>query len=158
MLPKNRAYVAALVPILVLDRATKLFALAHLPAAIPRQVLGNWLRFTLVYNRGAALDLTLGPWSRWGFSAIAVAGVVFMITILRQSAGRDWVRGATIGAISAGAIGNLLDRFLSDRGVVDFIDIGIGAHRFWVFNVADMGVTVGAITLAVLFSREGKER
>ena len=156
MPPKNRAFVATLVPILLLDRLTKLLALAHLPTAIPRQVLGNWVRFTLVYNRGAAMDLTLGAWSRWGFSVIAVAGVVLMISILRQSAAPDWLRGATLGAISAGAIGNLLDRLLSDRGVIDFIDVGIGAHRFWVFNVADVGVTVGAVTLAVIFSREGK--
>ena len=35
----------------------------------------------------------------------------------------------------------------SPRGVVDFIDIGIGTHRFWTFNIADMAVTVGTATL-----------
>ena len=36
---------------------------------------------------------------------------------------------------------------MSDRGVVDFIDVGVGATRFYVFNVADVGVSVGAVLL-----------
>ena len=40
-----------------------------------------------------------------------------------------------------------VDRIRSPRGVVDFIDLGIGAHRFWTFNIADMGVTIGTLTL-----------
>jgi signal peptidase II len=47
--------------------------------------------------------------------------------------------------VLGGAIGNLLDRLTRTEGVVDFIDIGVGSIRFWTFNVADMGVTVGAI-------------
>lgn len=44
----------------------------------------------------------------------------------------------------------MLDRLRSERGVVDFIDIGLGSYRFWIFNVADMGVIVGATLLGVL--------
>ncbi|MFL5595004.1 MAG: signal peptidase II, partial [Gemmatimonadaceae bacterium] len=40
-----------------------------------------------------------------------------------------------------------IDRLRSARGVVDFIDIGLGTHRFWTFNVADMAVTLGTATL-----------
>ncbi len=47
----------------------------------------------------------------------------------------------------------MLDRLRSSRGVVDFIDIGIGSHRFYIFNVADMGVSVGAVMLAYLLWR-----
>jgi signal peptidase II len=38
--------------------------------------------------------------------------------------------------------------------VIDFIDIGIGDSRFWTFNLADIGVTVGALLLAVIYWRE----
>lgn len=151
-----RSYLAALLPMLVLDRATKIVAASQLPMAVPRPVLGNALRFTLVFNRDAAMNITLGPWSRWGFAAIAVIGVLYLLRLLRLTAPNDRLRAAALGAISAGAIGNLIDRLLSDRGVVDFIDVGIGLHRFWVFNVADIGVTVGAVVLAYVFAREGK--
>ena len=56
--------------------------------------------------------------------------------------------------IAAGATGNLIDRVRSARGVVDFIDVGIGASRFWTFNVADSGVTCGAVILAIITWRE----
>jgi signal peptidase II len=53
-------------------------------------------------------------------------------------------------------VGNLIDRVRSGRGVVDFIDIGVGNTRFWTFNVADSAITIGAILLAVtLWRAEG---
>lgn len=154
MPPKVRAFLAALVPVLLVDRATKALAIAHLPPGIPREVVGEVARFTLVFNRNAAMNITLGPWSRWGFAGIAVVGVIVMLRLLRLSAPSDRLRAVALGLISAGAIGNLIDRLRWDRGVIDFIDIGIGTRRFWTFNVADAGVTVGALLLALVFSRE----
>jgi signal peptidase II len=151
-----RSYLAALLPLLVFDRATKIVAASQLPMSVPRPVLGNVLRFTLIYNRDAAMNITLGSWSRWGFAAIAVIGVLYLLRLLRLTPPNDWLRATALGAISGGAMGNLIDRLLSDRGVVDFIDVGIGVHRFWVFNAADIGVTVGAVVLAYVFAREGK--
>jgi signal peptidase II len=55
---------------------------------------------------------------------------------------------AALGLIAGGALGNLLDRLRWDRGVVDFVDIGLGSVRFWTFNVADVGITCGAVWLA----------
>jgi signal peptidase II len=40
--------------------------------------------------------------------------------------------------------------------VVDFIDIGYGSWRFWTFNLADVGVTCGAILLALLLLRRSE--
>jgi len=38
-------------------------------------------------------------------------------------------------------------RFVLSAGVVDFIDVGVSHVRFWTFNVADMGITAGAVLL-----------
>lgn len=154
--PKGRAYLAIVFPLLLLDRATKVVAVARLAVATPMPVLGNTLRFTLVYNRNAAMDITLGAWSRWGFATIAVIGVAVMLRWLRAARPGDRLRAVALGAISAGALGNLIDRLLSSRGVIDFIDVGLGVHRFWIFNVADMGVTIGAVLLALIVSRDDR--
>jgi signal peptidase II len=151
---KHRAFLLALLPVLLADRVTKVLAIAHLPLGVPRMVVGDAVRFTLVFNRDAAMNITLGPWSRWGFAGIACVGVIVMLRLLRLSAPSDRLRATALGLISAGAIGNLIDRLRWDRGVIDFIDIGIGTRRFWTFNVADAGVTVGALLLALVFSRE----
>lgn len=38
--------------------------------------------------------------------------------------------------------------------MVDFIDVGVGDVRFWTFNMADVGITCGALLLALVLSRE----
>ena len=70
----------------------------------------------------------------------------------RTSAG-DRLAAAGLALIASGALGNLLDRLRSPRGVVDFIDVGIGDLRFWTFNVADVGITCGAVLLVLALQR-----
>ena len=48
----------------------------------------------------------------------------------------------------------MIDRVRSSRGVVDFLDFGVGEVRWPVFNVADIAVTVGALLLAFSLWRE----
>ena len=69
----------------------------------------------------------------------------------------DSMRIVALGLAFGGAAGNLVDRFRSPQGVIDFIDIGLGEVRFWTFNLADSAVTVGALVLAWSLSREERE-
>ena len=155
MAPKTWSFLATGVPLLAADRITKSIAYAELqPLGIPHQLVGNVVRFTLLLNRDAALNLSLGPWSRWGFATIAVIGVLVVLHLVRNSPPQARLRAAAFGLIAAGAIGNLMDRLRWSRGVVDFIDIGVGSHRFWTFNLADSGVVIGALILVLAFSRE----
>ena len=152
---KVRAFLAAGVPLLLADRASKWLAFAYLqPIAVPHRLLGNVVRLTLLLNRDAAMNLTLGAWSRWGFAAIAIIGVIVVVRLLQVSPPAARFRSVALGLVAAGAIGNLIDRLRWDRGVVDFIDVGIGLHRFWTFNIADSGVMIGAVLLAFVVSRE----
>jgi len=63
------------------------------------------------------------------------------------------VRAAALGLVVGGAIGNLANRLLSPHGVTDFIDVGVGSWRFWTFNIADAGITLGAALLLLVLSR-----
>lgn len=152
---KTRVFIPLALLLVLTDCATKRLAVEHLPPGFPRPVIDDVLRFTLSYNVGAAMGTSLGRFSRVGFSLVAVAMLVVLLRILRSTPPDDaWVGGA-LALICGGALGNLLDRLRSPRGVVDFIDVGLGTHRFWIFNVADMGVTVGAALLAFLLWRRG---
>jgi signal peptidase II len=106
------------------------------------------VRLTLAYNPGAATGITLGEYSRLVFSCAAVVAVLALAHLYRRTDPRNWPTALALSLVMAGAIGNLLDRIRSPRGVVDFIDLGIGSVRFWTFNVADVGVSVGALLLA----------
>jgi signal peptidase II len=53
-----------------------------------------------------------------------------------------------VGLLIGGAIGNLIDR-LTFGYVLDFIDMGVGSLRFWTFNIADAGISLGIVILLV---------
>jgi signal peptidase II len=151
---KTKAFWTAFAVIYVADFISKRIAAAELaPMYVPHRVIGDLVRFTLAYNQGAAMGLSLGGYSRVGFAITASVILVVIATIYRRtSADARWT-GLSLGLIAAGAVGNLTDRLISSRGVVDFIDVGIGDARFYTFNIADSAVTVGAILLAVISMR-----
>jgi signal peptidase II len=149
----------AAVSVVVLDVVTKALAVRYLtPARVPHRIIGDVVRFTLAFNPGAAFSMSVGEKSRYFFGGLAVVALVVLWWLYRTTKGGDWIRVLALGLAWGGAAGNLIDRFRSPAGVVDFIDIGIGDVRFWTFNVADSAVTIGAITLAFVLWREDREK
>ena len=149
---------SAAVGVIILDVVTKALAVANLqPQHMPHAVLGEIVRFTLAYNPGAAFSMSLGEYSRVAFGAFAVIALVILWRLYRASTLGDLMRVLALGLASGGAAGNLIDRLRpGSKGVVDFIDIGVGDIRFWTFNVADSAVTVGALMLAWVLWREDR--
>jgi signal peptidase II len=144
------------------DLVTKLLAERYLPPRyLPHHVVGDFIRFTLAYNPGAAFSMSVGSYSRVVFGAFAVVALVVLWRLYRMTGAGvragDRMRVVALGLAFGGAAGNLIDRFRSPQGVVDFIDIGIRDVRFWTFNVADSAVTIGAIALAWSLSREERD-
>ena len=146
----------ALVVVLV-DVVTKAIAASALiPALIPHPVIGDVARLTLVYNKGAAFGLHVGTWSRPIFAVLTIGALAILWRLYRATAPGDWRRVFALSLVSAGAVGNLIDRLRSARGVVDFIDIGTATWRWPTFNVADIAVTSGAVLLATVLWREDR--
>lgn len=138
---------------LISDIVTKRWAERALDLHLPEEVFGHWVRWTLTYNTGAAMNLSVGDASRVIFSGIAVLMIGYLLYLYRSAGESERAAPAALGMIVAGAFGNLIDRLRHTKGVVDFIDVGTAEWRFWTFNVADMGVTVGAVFLAFLMWR-----
>ena len=94
--------------------------------------------------------------------SLAIATLFILAYMYRQTSPDDRLQIASIALVCGGAVGNLIDRLRSPRGVVDFIDIGVGTHRFWTFNIADVGVTLGTAILTwilcVRVSRDERRR
>ena len=144
---------------ILLDVFSKRLAVSQLtPPYVPHAVIDDILRFTLAYNPEGAMSFSLGPSSRWWFVVLSLATLFVLGYMYRQTPRDDRVQIASIALICGGAVGNLLDRIKSPRGVVDFIDIGIGSHRFWTFNLADLAVTLGTAMLTwILCIRASRE-
>src|SRR5690606_7003468 len=136
------------------DQITKYIAQQTLPPYQPVPVIGDVFRLTYIYNPGAAFGLHLGPASRYIFLVLTVLCVVVLLAWFRSTPSSDRLRLIAISLVTAGAVGNFIDRVRSASGVIDFFDFGIGTVRWPVFNIADIGVTIGAILLAISLWRE----
>lgn len=159
--PGGRALTAASLPfwgivaaIVAADLATKLWAASALvPRHVPHPVLGDFVRFTLTFNPGAAFGMHLGSASRWIFAGLSVVIVLALLRVTRVVVRHSRLAAAGVPIVVGGALGNLLDRIRLHEGVVDFIDIGMGTVRFWTFNLADTAVTIGAACLVLALWR-----
>ena len=147
-------YLVLTLGLITIDQVTKYIVERTLRLYDPVPVIGDYFRLTYIFNRGAAFGIHLGEWSRVAFSVLPVLAAVLLFMMYRQTSWRDKPRLVAIALVTGGAIGNLIDRIRSSRGVVDFFDVGFGSVRWPVFNVADIGVTVGALILAVSLWRE----
>lgn len=131
--------------VVVADLLTKHWALGALSGGRTIDVVWT-LRFNLHFNTGIAFSQLTGFGVIVGITAVIVA-IALLVWSTRQPS--TFVRLA-IGLIVGGAIGNVLDRLFRGAGwmrgaVVDFIDL----QWFPIFNVADMGVSVGATLLVI---------
>jgi lipoprotein signal peptidase len=88
--------------------------------------------------------------------AVSLALSVLFVDCTTKEMGIFWrtplgatCRRAALGLLIGGALGNLQSRVVSPRGVVDFIDLGLGSRRFYLFNVADLAIVTGACILAL---------
>lgn len=151
---------SVLLTVVLADIITKAIAVYSLvPQRVPHELIGDAVRFTLVYNPGAAFGLHLGSYSRWIFMFLTIGALFILGRLYRATRDGDLVRTLAISLVCAGAVGNLIDRIRSPLGVVDFIDVGIGDTRWPTFNVADMAVSIGAFLLAwVLWGEEDEAK
>jgi signal peptidase II len=113
--------------------------------------VGPLLDLTRLHNEGAAFGLLAdaGGWQRWFFLALAgVIGVAILFWLRSLPARGQYWLAIGLALILGGAVGNAYDRF-TDGYVVDYLHFHWGEHYFPAFNVADIGITTGAIMLII---------
>ena len=156
MTPKARWFWPLAIALLVTDCATKRAVEQRLDVGVPKPVMGETVRFTLSYNTNAAMGFQVGGESRRVvLSALTMTALLVLGVLYHRTRPTDRLRVVGVALVAGGALGNLLDRLRSAAGVVDFIDVGVRDVRFWTFNVADMGITVGAVMLMLALGRWG---
>lgn len=155
-------HIIVIVISIVSDQLTKLWALTRFTndSGAPNHevvnVIGDWIRFQLVFNKGAAFSSRpqdLMPFlPAWVFFLlISIVAAVVLFWFYKSVDKRDYLSRLGIVMIFGGAIGNFIDRMRMQM-VVDFIDCDFPDFimtRFPTFNVADSFVTVG-VALVIL--------
>lgn len=139
--------------LVIIDVITKVLAMQYLGNGSV-EVIPHLLKFTLVFNKGAA----------WGFLGDELAGRIILVIIswvamiaiiayfIVKYKTLNKLMKAILMVILAGDVGNLIDRtFYFNRGVIDFLDITDFIPGFGVFNFADSCLVVGILMLCVYF-------
>lgn len=144
--------------VIALDQLSKWWALATLPpAGMPHPVIPGLLNWTLAFNTGAAFSFLADSagWQRWFFVLLALAISAALVVWLARTPRRDWRTALPLALVIGGALGNLIDR-LHAAQVTDFIDVYYRQWHYPVFNLADCGITVGAVLLVAFGLFAGK--
>lgn len=136
----------------LLDQIVKQIMLTWLEPGEAVAVIGDWFRFYLLFNPGAAFSM--GQNFTWVFTGIQLVFVVGSL-IAAPRLTSPW-EALGVALIAGGALGNLCDRLFREPGfwfghVVDYISVG----NFAVFNLADACISVGvAVFVVAMFAQE----
>lgn len=147
------AVVVAVVAV-VSDQASKAWARSALVGDIERPIVGELLSLRLVHNSGAAFSF--GADRTWVLTVFTLIIMCFL-AVLAIRVRRPFSLLA-IATLMGGAVGNLIDRLTAEPGfgvghVTDFIAYG----TWFVGNVADIWIVLGAALLALALGREPRE-
>jgi len=145
--------------IIVVDQVTKAFIDGSMYLHESISIIPGYFNLTYIRNPGAAFGI-MGTTSS-GFRLIfffltSILAMGLLITIFLRLEPGDWWGQLTIASIFGGAIGNFIDR-LQYGEVIDFLDFYINGYHWPAFNVADSAISVGVVSLLLLFAFEKRK-
>ena len=138
-----------IVMIFLLDRISKIYVIF-----LDKKFLGSeifyskFLNIQLFWNEGIAFGLfSLKQGKLYNFLTIII--MILIILILYLAFKSNGIKKYSLLLIFGGAIGNLYDRIFYNA-VPDFIDLHIGNFHWFIFNLADIFITIGVIFMILL--------
>ena len=128
------------------DRVTKIYLINLQASGTDIDLyIYSFLNFYLVWNTGIGFGLAAMETNIYYHVLTAIITIVNIVLIffLIKSKG---IYAYLIAIIIGGSLGNLFDRIYY-YAVPDFIDLHIGNYHWFIFNIADIFITVGIIGL-----------
>ncbi|MFN7542691.1 MAG: signal peptidase II [Acidobacteriota bacterium] len=155
----NRARWEALaiaLAVFVLDRGTKMWIEARVSVYDTIVVIPDVFNIVHTRNRGAAFGmLSTAPESVRLTVLVGLAvGILGLIAWMlwqateEKKSSEEWMNRLALALVMGGAVGNLWDRILKGS-VTDFLQVFLGSYEWPSFNVADSGISVGAVLMAL---------
>lgn len=144
--------------IFTIDRLSKIYILKYFELNSSEIYLTSFLNLILVWNKGIGFGLLSFEGNViYNFITFFIFIVILILFIV--SVKYDQKNGYFYMIIIGGALGNLFDRIYY-YSVPDFIDFHLGDFHWFVFNVADIFITIGIICLIIvemIFNKKNNE-
>ena len=138
-----------LITVFILDRLTKIYILnlAEVENSVDIYVT-SYLNLYLIWNKGIAFGLlSMNESIIYNFITIIIAVIIFIIFFMIWK--NDNIQRFFLALVAGGALGNFYDRIIY-TAVPDFIDIHFQEFHWFVFNVADLFITIGVFCLILV--------
>ena len=149
VLKKISLNLLALSTIFLIDRLTKLYIIKLAETENSVDIyLTSYLNLYLIWNKGIAFGL-LSMNESMIYNSITVMIGLIIIVILFMMWRNDNIQRYFLAIIAGGALGNLYDRIVY-TAVPDFIDLHFQGFHWFVFNIADIFITVGVLSLILV--------
>ena len=135
--------------VFIFDRATKLYILklAEVEASVDIYIT-SYLNLFLIWNKGIAFGLfSIDGSIIYNFISVLIGLIIIAIIFMMLK--NDNIQRYFFALIAGGALGNFYDRIVY-TAVPDFIDLHFYGFHWFVFNVADIFITIGVFCLILV--------
>jgi signal peptidase II len=135
--------------IFILDRFSKIYVMNLDKANYSEEIyISKFLNISLIWNEGIAFGLlSFSQDNLYNFLSLLIAMIILVIFFMIIK--NDNIKKYPLLMIFAGAIGNLYDR-ITYKAVPDFIDFHIGEFHWFIFNVADIFISLGVFFMILI--------
>ena len=145
--------------IFFMDRLSKIYILKIAESEANVDIYINpYLNFYLIWNKGIAFGLFSFEETVF-YQVISLVIFIISIVIIFMIVNSEGLKKYSLILILGGAIGNLFDRIYYSA-VPDFIDLHINGFHWFIFNLADIFITIGVICLIldeIIFYKKNNE-
>ena len=142
---KNLYFVAIFFLVFLLDRLSKFYILNLAESGDVDIYINTYINFYLIWNKGVAFGL-LSSDENYLYNIVTALIIIINLVIIYFIFITKDFRAYFFLIILSGSFGNLYDR-LFYKAVPDFIDLHIGDFHWFIFNVADIFISLGVICL-----------
>ena len=144
------------ISIFLFDRITKIYVINLDKKFIGSEIFSSkYLNITLIWNEGIAFGfLSFDQENLYNLLTFLIILIIFFILVMvLKSSG---LKKLALVMILGGALGNVFDRILY-KSVPDFIDFHVGEFHWFIFNIADVFITIGVFSM-ILFEFIGNNQ
>ena len=135
--------------IFLIDRLSKIYVIYLDKKFLGSEIFSSkYLNINLIWNDGIAFGLfSFQKSNLYNFLTLIIIAIIFLIIFMTAKA--EGIKKYSLLMILGGSIGNVFDR-LFNRAVPDFIDFHIGNFHWFIFNIADVFITIGVIFMILI--------
>lgn len=140
--------------VIIIDIFTKLLVATKLKENDLISIIPNFFSIYYVKNTGAAFSILQD--STIFLVILSALIIVVLDRFIKKEKNMPRLQELSFGLVMVGIFGNMIDRIIN-HSVTDFISFRIFNYNFPVFNIADIGITIGACLLVISILIEDKK-